>query len=182
MAGLFEKLNLTDQQEILVLHAPESFQPELARLPVLTIHHHIESVAEIGFLLAFVTQKSEVDALAEAVAARTAGNAIVWFAYPTSALKKFASGFNRDTGWDALEAEGFDNVRTVALDEDWTASRFQRRESIQPVDNGLRKITEATEPAPQATKKEAGKNRGKPSPAPSAPRKPKPTSRRTNKN
>jgi len=48
MGGIFEKLNLKDQQEILVLRAPESFQPELARLPVLTIHHHIESVAEIA--------------------------------------------------------------------------------------------------------------------------------------
>jgi hypothetical protein len=70
MSDVFEKLNLTDQQQILVLHAPESFLPELARLPVLTIHHHIESVPEIGFLLAFVTRKSQVDALAKAVAAR----------------------------------------------------------------------------------------------------------------
>ena len=77
MDGIFDKLNLTDQQEILVLHAPESFLPELARLPVLTIHHHIESVPEIGFFLAFVTRKSEVDALAGAVAARTPGDAIV---------------------------------------------------------------------------------------------------------
>jgi len=57
MSKIFEKLNLKDQQEILVLNAPESFQPELACLPVLTIHHHIESVAEIGFFLAFVTRE-----------------------------------------------------------------------------------------------------------------------------
>ena len=98
MSEIFEKLNLKDQQEILVLHAPESFQPELARLPVLTIHHHIESVPEISFFLAFVTRKSEVDALAGAVAARTPGDAIVWFAYPKGTSKRFECDFNRDTG------------------------------------------------------------------------------------
>src|ERR1035437_308695 len=131
MSKLFEKLNLKDQQEILILHAPESFRPELARLPVLTVHHHIESVAEIGFFLAFVTRKSEVDALAGEVAARAKGDATVWFAYPKAASKQFKCDFNRDTGWDSLQAAGFDAVRSVAIDEDWTALRFRRVEYIK---------------------------------------------------
>jgi len=131
MGGIFEKLNLKDQQEILVLHAPESFQPELARLPVLTIHHHIESVSQIGFVLAFVTRKAEVDALAGPVAAHALGDATVWFAYPKGTSKKYKCDFNRDTGWDALNAAGFDTVRAVAIDEDWTALRFRRKEYIK---------------------------------------------------
>jgi hypothetical protein len=154
MDGIFGKLNLTDQQEILVLHAPESFLPVLARLPVLTIHHHIESVPEIGFFLAFVTRKSEVDALASAVAARTPGDAIVWFAYPKGTSKKYTCDFNRDTGWDALQVLGFDTVRAVAIDEDWTALRFRRVEYIKSAGNSTRKLVEATEPAPLAAKKE----------------------------
>ena len=131
MSEIFEKLNLKDQQEILVLHAPESFQPVLARLPILTIHHHIESVAEISFILAFVKRKSEVDALAGAVAARAVGDAIVWFAYPKGTSKKYECDFNRDTGWAALQAAGFDTVRSIAIDEDWTGLRFRRKEYIK---------------------------------------------------
>jgi hypothetical protein len=131
MAEIFEKLNLKDRQEILVLHAPQSFEAELARLPVLTIHRHIESVAEIGFLLAFVTKKSEVDALSGPVAARATGDATVWFAYPKGASKRYKCDFNRDTGWDALKAAGFDTVRAVAIDEDWTGLRFRRVEYIK---------------------------------------------------
>jgi len=131
MGEIFEKLNLKDQQEILVLRAPESFQPELPRLPVLTIHHHIESVAEIGFMLAFVTRKSEVDALAGEVARRAVGDAIVWFAYPKGTSKKYKCDFNRDTGWGALQAAGFDTVRAVAIDADWTGLRFRRKEYIK---------------------------------------------------
>ncbi len=131
MATLFEKLNLKAHQEIVVLHAPESFEPELAKLPVLTIHRHLESVAQIGFLLAFVTRKSEVDALAGPVASRAQGDATVWFAYPKGTSKKYKCDFNRDNGWDALQAAGFDTVRAVAIDEDWTALRFRRVEYIK---------------------------------------------------
>jgi len=132
MATLFEKLNLKDQQQMVVLHAPESFQPELARLPVITIHHHLESVAESGFWLAFVTKKSEVDALAPKIAKRAKGDAVVWFAYPKGTSKRYTCDFNRDTGWDALNALGFETVRAIAIDEDWTALRFRRKEYIKP--------------------------------------------------
>jgi hypothetical protein len=131
MAEIFEKLNLKDRQEILVLHAPESFEPELARLPVLTIHRQLESVAKIDFSLAFVTRQSDVDALAGPVTERAKGDAIVWFAYPKGTSKKLKCDFNRDTGWDALKAAGFDTVRAVAIDEDWTALRFRRVEYIK---------------------------------------------------
>jgi hypothetical protein len=114
-----------------VLHAPASFEPELARLPVLTINHHLQSVAEINFLLAFVTRKAEVEALAAEVGARAKGDAVVWFAYPKGTSKKLKCDFNRDTGWDALNALGFETVRAVAIDEDWTALRFRRREFIK---------------------------------------------------
>jgi hypothetical protein len=76
MTTLFEKLNLGGRQEIVVLQAPESFASELAKLPVITIHHHLESVAEADFWLAFVTRKSEVDKRAPQIArcgARAAG-------------------------------------------------------------------------------------------------------------
>jgi hypothetical protein len=164
MSELFEKLNLTDQQEILILHAPESLLPELARLPVLTIHHHIESVAEIGFFLAFVTRKSEVDALARAVASRTPGDAIVWFAYPKGTSKRYECDFNRDTGWDALKAAGFDTVRAVAVDEDWSALRFRRVEYIKARENNTKAEPVAAPKisAPKLTPPEKG--RAKPLP------------------
>ena len=131
MASVFEKLNLKDRQEIVVLNAPASFEPELARLAVMTIDRHFESVAETEFVLAFVTRKSEVDELAAQIAKRTKGDAAVWFAYPKGTSKKYKCDFNRDTGWDALKAAGFDTVRAVAIDEDWTGLRFRRVEFIK---------------------------------------------------
>jgi hypothetical protein len=131
MASLFEKLQLKNHQEILVLHAPESFETELSRLGVLHVHRTLESVPEIRFGLAFVTRQAEVDALAHKIAARAKGDAAVWFAYPKGSSKKFKCDFNRDTGWAVLHEAGFDTVRSIAIDEDWTALRFRRKEYIK---------------------------------------------------
>ncbi|MGP8269442.1 MAG: hypothetical protein ACLQLH_05195 [Terracidiphilus sp.] len=131
MATLFEKLNLKDHQEILILDAPESFNRELSRLPAITIHRHLESLPEIRFSVAFVTRQTEVDALAPQIAAKAKGDAIVWFAYPKGTSKKYQCDFNRDTGWAALKKAGFDTVRSIAIDEDWTGLRFRRKEFIK---------------------------------------------------
>lgn len=131
MANIWEKLNLKGHQEILVLNAPDSFAPDLAQLSVLHLHRHIESLTALRFALLFVTRQSEVDALVPQIAARAHGDATIWFAYPKGTSKKYSCDFNRDTGWKQLRAAGFDTVRSVAIDEDWTALRFRRKEFIQ---------------------------------------------------
>lgn len=131
MATVFEKLNWKDQQGIVVLNAPESFESELARLSVAKIDRNLSPVKETAFLLAFVTRKNEVDSLAPQIAKRAKGDAIVWFAYPKGSSKKYKCDFNRDTGWGALTALGFETVRAIAIDEDWTALRFRRSEYVK---------------------------------------------------
>lgn len=131
MATVLEKLQLKDHPEILVLHAPKSFEVELSRLPVLHIHRSLEALPEIRFSLAFVTRQAEVDALVPKIAARAQGDAAVWFAYPKGTSKKYKCDFNRDTGWAPLNEAGFDSVRSIAIDEDWTGLRFRRKEYIK---------------------------------------------------
>jgi hypothetical protein len=131
MATVFEKLNLKDQSAIVVLNAPASFEPELARLKSTKVHRALDSIAEIQFSLAFVTRQDEVDALAPQIAKRAKGDAIVWFAYPKGTSKKYTCDFNRDTGWALLNKAGFETVRAVAIDEDWSALRFRRSEYVR---------------------------------------------------
>jgi hypothetical protein len=131
MAAVFEKLNWKVQQDIVVLNAPDSFEPELSQLSSTAIHRSLSKVKETTFLLAFVTRKNEVDALAPQIGKRAKGDAIVWFAYPKGSSKKYKCDFNRDTGWDAMTGLGFETVRAIAIDEDWTALRFRRSEHVK---------------------------------------------------
>ena len=131
MSDIFKKLNLKDQAEIVVLNAPASFVPELAALTGINVRRELKGVKTLGFALAFVTKQAEVDKLADAVAKRAQGDAVVWFAYPKGTSKNYKCEFNRDTGWAALGAQGFEPVRMVAIDADWSALRFRRADFIK---------------------------------------------------
>ncbi len=131
-SALFDKLNLTSQRRIVVIDAPPSLEPELAKLSGVEILRDVRKVAGADFVLAFATSQARVDALSRALAAATVGDAVVWFAYPKGTSKRYQCDFNRDTGFDAIRAEGFDSVRMVAIDDDWSAMRFRRVAHIKP--------------------------------------------------
>jgi hypothetical protein len=131
VGSVFEKLNIKDQHDILVVNAPSSFEPELAKLKGIAVHRDPKPMREVPFSLSFVTTQQEVDTLTRAIASKAKGDAIVWFAYPKGTSKKYKCDFNRDTGWTALGKAGFEPVRMVAIDEDWSAVRFRRAEFIK---------------------------------------------------
>ena len=133
MSSIFEKLNLKQQQEILVVNAPPSFEPELLALEDVTVLRDLERSKVIHFALIFATRQAEVDSLSKVLASKVEGDAVLWFAYPKGTSKRYKCEFNRDTGWDAMRSAGFDTVRQVAIDEDWSALRFRRLEYIKSV-------------------------------------------------
>ena len=131
MASVFDKLQLKDQKEIVVLNAPDSFEPELTTLKGVSVARAVKDAKEIAFSIAFVKTQPEVEAAVKAVAGKVKGDAAVWFAYPKQSSKKYTSTINRDSGWNSLGKAGFEPVRMVAIDEDWSAVRFRRAEFIK---------------------------------------------------
>jgi hypothetical protein len=131
MPSVFEKLNLKLQGEIIVVNAPESFEPELTALKNTTILRDPKKAKTIQFALAFATKQAEVDELSKLFASKAEGDALIWFAYPKGTSKKYKCEFNRDTGWNVIRILGFDTVRQVAIDENWSALRFRRVQYIK---------------------------------------------------
>ena|SRR5438874_6984767 len=131
MPTVFEKLNLKDHKQIVVLGSPTSFESELAALKGVEIVRDLKKAKDARFFLAFVTTQEQVNALAPAIALKAEGDAIVWFAYPKGTSKKYKSQIDRDHGWNVLGQEGFEPVRMVAIDEDWSAVRFRRAAFIK---------------------------------------------------
>jgi hypothetical protein len=127
----FAKLNLKDQTDIVILNAPDSFEPEIASLKGVTVRRSMSDAKEVAFSLSFATKQKEVDAFAKTVARKATGDAIVWIAYPKKSSKKYICEFNRDSGWPSMGEAGFEPVRMVAIDEDWSAIRFRRAEFIK---------------------------------------------------
>ena len=131
MGTVFDKLQLKDKKEIVVLNAPKSFEPELARLKEVTVKRSLAGVKEIQFSLAFVTTQADLDAAIKDVTSRAKGDAGVWFAYPKGSSKRYTSTINRDNGWEKLGKAGYESVRMIAIDEDWSAVRFRSAEFIK---------------------------------------------------
>ncbi len=131
MTPLFNKLNLGAERELLVLNAPESFESELALLEGVTIERAVTPGHPVRFAIAFATTTAALDAASNAIASVADGDVVVWIAYPKGTSKKYRCEFNRDTGWTVLGEAGYEPVRQVAIDEDWSALRFRKTAFIK---------------------------------------------------
>jgi hypothetical protein len=129
MSPLFKKLNLGTHALIHVLNAPGSLEPELAALQGVTVKR--AASGPVTFAMAFVITQAQLDAASSTLAAACVGDAILWMVYPKGTSKKYRCEFNRDSGWRMLGAAGFEPVRMVAVDDDWSALRFRRVEHIK---------------------------------------------------
>ena len=132
LTPLFKKLNLGVHREIMVLNAPDSFESELRLLKGVKIARDPSSSKPVNFALAFATTQAQLDRSSKTLAAAAEGDAILWFVYPKGTSKRYRCEFNRDSGWRVIRKAGFESVRMVAVDEDWSALRFRRLEFVKP--------------------------------------------------
>jgi hypothetical protein len=151
MNAIFKKLNFKNQSPLYILDAPDSFKKEMDEIKSeAEIKTTLSKAKEVTFVLAFVTKQREVDDLAKVVTPLAAADALVWFAYPKGTSKKYKCEFNRDNGWQEMGKNGFEPVRMVAIDEDWSALRFRNAENIKNMtrsfamsDTGKKKVAAA---------------------------------------
>ncbi|GAB4047631.1 hypothetical protein [Spirosoma litoris] len=132
MNPIFAKLNYKSQPEIAVINSPAEFAPVVDEMrPVTMIVTDPQQIQVGEFAIAFVKTQQEVDSLTPILADKLKGDCILWMTYPKGSSKKHKCDFNRDTGWAVLGTLGFEPVRMVAIDEDWSALRFRRVEYVK---------------------------------------------------
>lgn len=130
-ARLFDKLNLKQQAEILLINAPPGFEAANAELEGRRILRSHDEASRVSFALVFAIRQADVDNSARVLCPKLDGDAVIWFAYPKASSRKYKCEFNRDNGWAVLGQLGLEPVRQVAIDEDWSALRFRRVEFIK---------------------------------------------------
>ena len=132
MNPIFKKLNYKAQKQLHIINAPASFKKAMDEMAGLaSVKTSFSGVKAFEFFLAFVTKQKEVDEFAKKIATLAEGDAVVWLAYPKGTSKKYTCEFNRDNGWTELGKAGYEPVRMVAIDEDWSALRFRKAENIK---------------------------------------------------
>ncbi|MEM8896755.1 MAG: hypothetical protein AAGC85_01560 [Bacteroidota bacterium] len=132
MSPLFKKLNWKNHTPILIGHAPDSFQEEIEQIASMTdVHTEIQSDIQYPFLLVFAEKLADLHTKIESIKDSCQGDVVLWFAYPKKSSKKYVSDITRDNGWLPLGEMGFEGVRQVAIDVDWSALRFRHVDYIK---------------------------------------------------
>jgi len=159
MTPVFKKLNYKEQKQLHIIQAPDSFKKELNEMKlVATIKSSMANAKTVEFFLAFVTKQKEVDDLAGEITSVLKEDGVIWFAYPKGTSKKYTCEFNRDNGWHVLGKAGFEPVRMVAIDEDWSALRFRKAENIKKMTRSFA-MSDAGKEKVAAAKKATGKKK-----------------------
>jgi len=132
MNEIFKKLNYKDQKQIHVIGAPDSFDKAIDEMKgITTIKTTLPAAGDVAFFIGFVKTQEDVDTLTNQVLTLIQDDGVLWFAYPKGSSKKYKCDFNRDTGWSKLGDNGFEPVRMVAIDEDWSALRLRKATHIK---------------------------------------------------
>lgn len=129
MDPLLKKLNFKENTKIFIGNAPEDLDPifkDWIDLDLVT-----NNPQEAGFFLSFAQTEEEIKTNYEAVHAFIQNDEIFWMAYPKGTSKKYKATINRDKGWAVLGKFGFEGVRQIAIDEDWSALRFRKLDFIK---------------------------------------------------
>jgi hypothetical protein len=148
MDAVFKKMNFKDHKRIVVINAPQSFETNIAAMEGLTTFaRDFKTADETDFIIAFCTKQSEVDAVALEAVKILRGDGLLWYAYPKGTSKRYKCEFNRDNGWAIVGGQGFEPVRQVAIDEDWSALRFRKVAFIKTMTRSFAMTEEGKEKA-----------------------------------
>ena len=126
MDNLLKKLNYKGVQRIAVINASDEFIEYLRKeLNEVQIDRDIDQRFPYEFMIFFVKLVSEVKVLVPKALHNLTSDGTLWFAYPKKTSKKHSSDIDRDHGWEVLIDRGFDKVRQVSINTDWSALRFR---------------------------------------------------------
>jgi hypothetical protein len=124
------KLGIGEDDEVALIGAPERFEDSLGDLPgVASLHTDLADDARYDVIVAFMTQRSELEAELPRLRARMAPACGLWIAWP-----KRASGVPTDLT-DHVVREvalptGLVDNKVCAIDQTWTGVRLViRREN-----------------------------------------------------
>ena len=127
MSNTFAKLQYKGQERILVVDAPEEFEPHLEEVPTsVIVDRQPEPNVKYDFVLVFVTSRLSVARHATRVPDHLNPDALLWMAYPKKTSKKYKADLSRDDGWQPFGELSFEGVRMIAIDEDWSALRLRQ--------------------------------------------------------
>lgn len=132
MNDLIKKLNYKAHKSVGIFEAPAEFATHIMHFKQLgKVYQKPSEAITLDFVLVFVQSEEAIDKFCRELAPKLSDDAPFWFVYPKKTSKKYKAAIHRDHGWATLGELGFEGVRMVAVDDDWSALRFRKVEKIK---------------------------------------------------
>jgi hypothetical protein len=115
---------------VLILGAPKEYEEVMAHFEV-EVHTEINGDA-YGFIHVFGASNEDIRNRAKEAVAVAKEDCLLWLSYPKKSSKKYkGSDCSRESVAGLISEEGFEPVRQVAIDDDWSALRFRHVSQIK---------------------------------------------------
>lgn len=125
LQNLLEKLQLSEEKNLLIQGLPSSIEKQFVKLAFAKNVTPLLKTRKIDFALLFAVNQYQLRSILGEVIPALHENAKFWIAYPKT-TSKIVTDLNRECSWDCIRSVGFDSVNEVTLDHVWTAVRFKK--------------------------------------------------------
>ena len=122
---VFEKLQLTDEKNLLIQGLPSSIEKQFSKLSFAKNMTPLLKNRKIDFALVFAVNENQLNGILKDVMPSLKGESKFWVAYP-KITSKIVTDLNRECSWNRLSCEGYESIERVELDHVWSAMRFVR--------------------------------------------------------
>jgi hypothetical protein len=123
---LLKKLNYRGQMRVAVINGDNSFISSLEKnIEGLRVDKTVDPRFPYDFTIVFVQYFNEVEQYAAPAIHNLTADGVLWFAFPAINSSNRESDLDADHGWEFLTGRGFDKVRKVKINREWTALRFR---------------------------------------------------------
>lgn len=132
MKTLLERLSYKGQQRIAIINSDINLKlTPLKELKDIQIDNNIDARYPYDFMIIFVRYIAEVDRIVPMALHNLAVDGVLWFCFPRKKSAKDTSEIDRENGWKALNEADFFGIRTVNINEEWSAIRFRDIKQIK---------------------------------------------------
>lgn len=126
---VFEKLQLTDEKNLLIQGLPSSIEKQFSKLSFAKNMTPLLKSRKIDFALVFAVNENQLNGILKEVMPSLKCESKFWVAYP-KATSKIVTDLNRECSWNRLTCEGFESIERIELDHVWSAMRFVKAEEV----------------------------------------------------
>ena len=121
---LARKLGIGEGDEVALIGAPERFEDTLGDLPdVASLHTNLADDARYDVIVAFVTQRAELEAELPRLRARMAPACGLWIAWPKRA-SRVPTNMSDQVIRDVVLPTGLVDNKVCAIDDTWSGLRL----------------------------------------------------------